>query len=191
MEFMKFYKMHVMRGVKMIKKDTNLSMILVGVLYFILGVVFIAATEELIKTFNYILVCICAIIGVLQMINFFISKKYRDNNYTDLLVAVVFIWVSLILYVYYGFMINILPILFSLYLFVMACDMLIKYIRLKDVIHVKRKKYLILFLIAILIGLLLIFNPGSVIYTYLKVTGVYLILVAVLYFVDFIKEIRK
>ena len=54
----------------MIKKETNLSMALVPVLYFILGVVFIAATEELIKTFNYILVCICAIIGVLQMIHF-------------------------------------------------------------------------------------------------------------------------
>ena len=119
------------------------------------------------------------------------NKKYIDNNYTDLLVAVVFIWVSLILYVYYGFMINILPILFSLYLFVMACDMLVKYICLKDVIPVKRTKYLILFLIAILIGLLLIFNPGSVIYTYLKITGVYLILVAVLYFMDFVKEVRK
>ena len=175
----------------MVKKETNLSMVLVPVLYFILGVVFIAATEELIKTFNYILVCICAIIGVLQMINFFVNGKYRDNNYTDLLVAVVFIWVSLILYVYYGFMINILPILFSLYLFVMACDMLIKYIRLKDVIHVKRTKYLVLFLFAVLIGLLLIFNPGSVIYTYLKVTGVYLILVSVLYIVDFIREVRK
>ena len=175
----------------MIKKETNLSMILVPVLYFILGVVFIAATEELIRTFNYILVCICAIIGVLQMISFFVNRKYKDNNYTDLLVAVVFIWVSLILYVYYGFMINILPILFSLYLFVMACDMLIKYIRLKDVIHVKRTKYLVLFLFAVLIGLLLIFNPGSVIYTYLKVTGVYLVLVAILYIVDFIREVRK
>ena len=175
----------------MVKKETNLSMILVPVLYFILGVVFIAATEELIRTFNYILVCICAIIGVLQMISFFVNRKYKDNNYTDLLVAVVFIWVSLILYVYYGFMINILPILFSLYLFVMACDMLIKYIRLKDVIHVKRTKYLVLFLFAVLIGLLLIFNPGSVIYTYLKVTGVYLVLVAILYIVDFIREVRK
>ena len=173
------------------KSDSFISDLLVGILYFVLGVVFLAATDELIKTFNYILVCICAIIGVIQLIQFFINKKYKDNNYTELLLAVVFIWVSLILYVYYGFMINILPILFSLYLFVMACDMLIKYIRLKDVIHVKRTKYLVLFLFAVLIGLLLIFNPGSVIYTYLKVTGVYLVLVAILYIVDFIREVRK
>lgn len=172
------------------KQESGLSGILVGILYFVLGVVFVAATEELIKTFNYILVCICAILGVIQMIQFFVGKKYLNNNYTDLLVAVVFIWVSLILYVYYGFMINILPILFSLYLFMMACDMLVKFFNMKDV-DVKRKKYLFLALASIVVGLLLIFNPGGVIYTYLRVTGIYLIIVAVLYFVDYFKLIKK
>lgn len=173
------------------KQESGFSEVLVGILYFILGVVFLAATEDLIKTFNYILVCICAIIGVIQLIQFFVSKKYLDNNYTDLLMAVVFIWVSLILYVYYGFMINILPILFSLYLFVMACDMLVRYIKLKGVIQVNRKKYLILAILAVIVGILLIFNPGSVIITYLKITGAYLILVALLYFMDYFKGIKK
>ena len=102
---------------QIMNNENNLSRILVSILYFVLGVILIAATKELIKTFNYILVSICAIIGVLQIISFFLNKKYKDNNYSDLLIAVVFIWVSLILYVYYGFMINILPILFSLYLY--------------------------------------------------------------------------
>jgi len=173
------------------RKESGFSGILVGILYFVLGVVFLAATEELFKTFNYVLVCICAIIGVIQLIQFFINKKYLENNYTDLLMAVVFIWVSLILYVYYGFMINILPILFSLYLFVMACDMFVKYIGLKDAVDIKRNKYLILALIALLIGLLLIFNPGSIVYTYLKITGVYLVVVSVLYFIDYFKSMKK
>ena len=108
------------------KNEGNLNSILIGILYFVLGVVFIAATSELLKTFNYILVCICAIIGVLQGIGYFLGKKYQSGNYSDLLSAVVFIWVSLILYVYYGFMINILPILFSLYLFIMAVSLLIR-----------------------------------------------------------------
>ena len=173
------------------RKEDGLSGILVGLLYFVLGVVFLAATSELIRTFNYVLVSICAIIGVIQFIQFFMNKKYKDCNYTDLLLAVVFIWVSLILYVYYGFMINMLPILFSLYLFVMACDMLVKYIKLKEVVDVNRKKYLILGGIAVIVGLLLIFNPGGVIFTYLKVTGLYLILVSVLHFVDYFKLFRK
>jgi len=163
-------------------KDKDLSGILVCVLYFILGVVLIAATDELIKTFNYILVSICAIIGVIQLIGFFVGKKYKENNYSDLLVAVVFIWVSLILYVYYGFMIIILPILFSLYMFVMGLDMLTKFLNDKD------KKNLILSLIAIVIGVLLIFNPGTMILTYLKVAGVYLVLVSILSFVSYFRR---
>lgn len=153
-----------------------------GILYFVLGIVFIAATDELLKTFNYILVCICAVIGVVQILSFLLEKDYQKNNYTDLLIGVVFIWVSLVLYVYYGFMINILPILFSLYLFVMAIEMWVRYVHLKEFADIRRGKYLFLGFVAIVVGLLLIFNPGGVILTYLKVTGVYLILVSLLYF---------
>ena len=153
-----------------------------GILYFVLGIVFIAATDELLKTFNYILVCICAVIGVVQILSFFLEKDYQKNNYTDLLIGVVFIWVSLVLYIYYGFMINILPILFSLYLFVIAIEMWVRYVHLKEFVNIRRGKYLFLGFVAIVVGLLLIFNPGGVILTYLKVTGVYLILVSLLYF---------
>lgn len=163
-------------------KERDLNGMLIGILYFILGVVLIGATADFLKTFNYIMVSICAIIGVLQMIGFFVSKKYKYNNYSDLLLAVVFIWVSLVLYVYYSFVIIILPILFSLYMFMMGLEMLTKYINLKD------KKYLILSLVAIGVGLLLIFNPGSVIFIYLKIAGVYLILVALLSFSSILKK---
>lgn len=175
----------------MFKKDINLSTVLMGILYLVLGIVFVAATEELLKTFNYILVCICAIIGVIQIIAHFVEKDYKNNNYSNLLIGIVFIWVSLILYVYYGFMINILPILFSLYLFVMAVEMFVRYVNLKSVINVNRVKYLLLGLIAIIVGLLLIFNPGSIVLTYLKVTGVYLILVSFLYFAEYINSFKK
>ena len=153
-----------------------------GILYFVLGIVFIAATDELLKTFNYSLVCIGAVIGVGQILSFFLEKDYQKNNYTDLLIGVVFIWGRLVLYIYYVFMINILPILFSLYLFVMAIEMWVRYVHLKEFVNIRRGKYLFLGFVAIVVGLLLIFNPGGVILTYLKVTGVYLILVSLLYF---------
>lgn len=173
------------------KKENGLSIVLVSLLYFALGVIFIAATEELLTTFNYILVSLCAIIGILQILGFFLGKKYKNGTYHDILIGTVFVWVSLILYVYYRVMINILPILFSLYLFIMAVDLLIKYVESKEIDGTYRWKYLILGLLACVVGLLLIFNPGSVIYTYLKVTGVYLILVAVLYFYGFVKSLKK
>ena len=99
----------------MFQKNFNVSTVLIGLLYLVLGIVFIAATDELLKTFNYILVCICFIIGVIQMLSFFLEREHLKDDYTSLLIGVVFVWVSLVLYVYYGFMINILPILFSLY----------------------------------------------------------------------------
>lgn len=168
------------------EKENGLSIVLIGLLYFVLGVIFIAATDELLTTFNYILVSICGIIGVLQILGYFLGKKYKNGTY-DLLIGVVFVWVSLILYVYYRIMINILPILFSLYLFIMAIDLIEKYVRYKDVVYIKRGKYLILGILAVVVGLLLIFNPGEVIYTYLKITGVYLLLVAFLYFLTYIR----
>ena len=88
-------------------------------------------------------------------------------------------------------MINILPILFSLYLFVMAIEMWVRYVHLKEVVNIRRGKYLLLGVLAIVIGLLLIFNPGSVILTYLKVTGVYLVLVSLLYFMECFRLIGK
>ena len=172
------------------EKENGLSTVLISLLYFVLGVIFIAATDELLTTFNSILVSIGAIIGVLQIIGFFLGKKYKNGTY-DLLIGVVFIWVSLILYVYYRIMINILPILFSLYLFIMAVDLMVKYVESKKELNIKRGKYLILGLLAIIIGLLLIFNPGEVIYTYLKITGAYLILVAILYAYTYIKSFKK
>ena len=164
------------------KEESNLNSILISTLYFILGVVLIAATNELIKTFNYILVSISAIIGVLQIISFIINQKYKNNDYNDLLIAVIFLWVSLILYVYYGFMINILPILFSLYLFVMSIDMISKYINNKN------KTNLVLCILAVIVGLLLIFNPGQAILIYLKITGIYLVIVSILNLVELINK---
>ena len=64
------------------------------------------------------------------------------------------------------------------------------FVEYKKELNIKRGKYLILGLLAIIIGSLLIFNPGSAIYTYLKVTGAYLILVAMLYAYTFIKSFK-
>ena len=76
------------------EKEKNLSTLLISLLYFVMGVIFIAATDELLTTFNYILVSISAIIGILQIISFFINKKYK-NGTSELLIGVVLIWVSL------------------------------------------------------------------------------------------------
>ena len=178
----------------MINDNSKLSSILISVLYFIMGVVFVAATDQLLKTFNYTLICICAVIGVIQFISFFIGKKYEDGHYTDLVMSVVFIWVSLILYVFDGF--NILPVVFSLYLLIMAVDFLIQFVQKKDLKGIDRWKYFILFVISVVISLLLIFHTGTFmlddgISIYFKITGIYMIGISLWYIYEFIKSHKK
>ena len=178
----------------MINEDNKLGVILISILYFVLGIVFIAATDSLLITFNYTLICICAIIGIIQLISFFVSKKYKDGHYTDLVMAVVFIWVSLILYVFEGF--NILPVVFSLYLLIMAVDFFIQFLQKNDLKGYSRWKYFILCVLSVVIALLLIFHTGSFdagekIFVYLKITGVYLVIIAVWYMYMFVKGLRK
>ncbi len=167
------------------KKESSLSLILTSILSLILGIVLIVATEELLVSINYVLVCLFAIIGVIQVISFLTSKGYRTNNYNSLILGTIFIWLSLFIYVYYTMLIIILPVIFSLYAFIMGVLLLIKFFTKKD------KKYIILSLLSFLLGIILIFRPELSIYTYFKITGTYVILVAIFYFLEYLKELKN
>ena len=163
-------------------QEKNLTTIITNILYFILGVLFICTTEQLITTFNYILVCVCAVIGIIQIISYIFSKEKKQIN---LIIGVIFIWSALLLYVYYGY--NILSILFSLYLFIMAVTLFQK---IKEE-NINKLVNIIFGLGAIITGVLLIFNAKSTVFTYLKITGVYLIIVAVYPLIEYIKNYKK
>lgn len=172
------------------KKERDISVILTGILSFILGGLLICATEDLVTTFNYLLVCIFLIVGVIKIINFLISKDYLNNYYNNLIIGITFIWLALIFYKYYMIIINILPILFSLYLFVMGSVLAIKYNSLKTNLGTKYWIYIIMAILALTVGILLIFEPMWSIYVYLKITGTYIILLSLLYFYEFFKNIK-
>ena len=55
--------------------------------------------------------------------------------------------------------------LFSLYLFIVFYNMIIRYCNATS----NKKRYLILGILALIVGVLLIFNPGGMILIYLKV----------------------
>jgi uncharacterized membrane protein HdeD (DUF308 family) len=172
------------------KKDKDISTVLMGLLSFVLGGLLICATEDLLTTFNYVLVCIFAIVGVVEIISFFTSRDYAINYYNKLLIGCTFIWLALILYKYYMVIINILPILFSLYLFIMAAVMGIKYNLIKVSLKIKYKVYIVMAILAVLVGVLLIFEPLWSVYVYLKITGVYVVMLSMLFFYEFFKNIK-
>ena len=163
-------------------KERNLVPIITNILYFILGVLFICATDELIKTFDYILICVCAVIGVVQIISNSFNKEKKQYN---LIIGIIFIWAALILYANKG--LNLLPILFSLYLLIISASFFQKTKEEKDIRWIN----LIFGIGAIVTGLLLIFTKDVKIFTYLKITGVYLIIVAVYPLIEYIKNYKK
>ena len=179
-----------MRGVRM-ENRSNLNLILTSILSFILGIFLIIATDSLLETINYVLVCIFAIIGVIQIISFFVGDDYKKNIYNSLILGVVFIWLSLFIYKYYTMLIIILPVIFSLYSFIMGVILLSWYFIFKNDLKVKYTRYLVLSIISFIIGLVLIFRPALTVYTYFKITGVYVIFVAILFFFEFLRNIRK
>ena len=172
------------------KKERDYSVLLLGLLSFVLGGLLICATDDLVTTFNYILVCIFAIVGGIEVIGFFTHKDYLNNFYNKLLLGCSFMWLALIFYKYYMVIINILPILFSFLLFVMVAVLFMKYNTIKNVIGVKYKVYLVMAVLALVVGIFLIFEPLWSVYVYLKITGVYVIMLSMLYFYEFFKNIK-
>ncbi len=172
------------------KKERDYSVLLLGLLSFVLGGLLICATDDLVTTFNYILVCIFAIVGGIQIISFFTHKDYLNNFYNKLLLGCSFMWLALIFYKYYMVIINILPILFSFLLFVMVAVLFMKYNTIKNVMGVKYKIYLVMAVLALVVGIFLIFEPLWSVYVYLKITGVYVIMLSMLYFYEFFKNIK-
>lgn len=173
------------------KKENDLSLLLTSFLLAILGISLLIATEELLVSVNYVLVCIFAIIGVIQIISFIFHKSYITNSYSSLIIGTIFLWLAVFIYVYYTMIIIILPIIFSLYSVIMGVILLIKYFNIKDILKVKYKRYLLLSIISFILGILLIFKPELSVYTYFKITGVYVLFVAVAYFLEYLNLFKN
>lgn len=172
-------------------EDSKLSLLLTSFLSLVLGITLIVSTEDLLISINYVLVCIFAIVGVIQIIGFLISKQYKKNIYNQLILGSIFLWLALFIYIYYTMLIIILPIIFSLYSIIMGIILMIKYFNIKEITKIKYKRYLILSILSFIIGIVLILRPMLSVYTYFKITGVYIILVAISYFIEYIHSLKR
>ena len=100
--------------------------------YYLLGIVLslvlIFATNELLSTINYLFVVIFAIISIVQIINFIMDKEYLTRNYSSMIISVMCAWMAMFIYKYGDFLfLEMLPVLVSLLLFIMATSSFTKY----------------------------------------------------------------
>ena len=150
---------------------------------FVLSLVLVFDTSEFLSTINYLFVVIFAIVAVIELINFIMDKEYLKRNYSGLVVSIMSIWMAFFVFKYGDFLfLEMLPVLVSLLLFIMATSSFTKYFDYKITGN------LIVSIVSIILGLLLIFVPRSVVYILFKITGIYMFLILILDFIDLKKK---
>lgn len=173
----------VLEKIEKSKSSSGVSEVFYYLLGLVIGIVLIFATEELLSTINYLFVVIFAIIAVVQLISFVMDKKYISRDYSSLIIGIMCIWVAMFVFKYGSFLfLEMLPVLVSLLLFIMATSSITKYFDRKITGN------LIVSIISIILGILLIFVPKSIMYTLFKVVGVYIIVMIILDFIDYKKN---
>lgn len=173
----------VLEKIEKTKSSSGVSEVFYYLLGLVIGIVLIFATEELLSTINYLFVVIFAIIAVVQLISFVMDKKYISRDYSSLIIGIMCIWVAMFVFKYGSFLfLEMLPVLVSLLLFIMATSSITKYFDRKITGN------LIVSIISIILGILLIFVPKSIMYTLFKVVGVYIIVMIILDFIDYKKN---
>ena len=172
--------------IKIEKRKNNISEEFYYLLGIVLALVLIFATEEFLSTINYLFVVIFAIVAVIQLINFIMNKEYERKNYTYISRSIVCIWLALFIFQYGNFLfLEMLPILLSLILSLMAISSLTKYFDFRN------KGNLIITIISLVLAVLLMFIPSDIIYIFFKITGFYILVMFILDFIDYKKHYFK
>ena len=158
-------------------------------LYYLIGVVIsmvlIFATREFLSSINYLFVIILAVIAVIQMVNFVMDREYEKRNYSGMVIGIMSIWMAMFVFKYGDFLfLEMLPVLVSLLLFIVATNSFTKYF------DRRLTGNLVISIISLVLGVLLIFVPKSVMYILFKITGVYMLIMILVDFIDY-KNSRK
>lgn len=153
-------------------------------LYYLIGLVIamvlIFATREFLSSINYLFVIVFAVVAVIQMVNFVMDKEYEKRNYSGMVIGIMSIWMAMFVFKYGDFLfLEMLPVLVSLLLFIVATNSFTKYF------DRRLTGNLVISIISLVLGVLLIFVPKSVMYILFKITGVYILVMILVDFIDY------
>lgn len=167
-------------------KRYNVSEGFYYILGFVLSLVLIFATDELLSTINYLFVVVFSIIAIIKIINFIIDREYLKKNYSNMIVGIMCLWLSLFTFKYgQALFLELFPVIISLLLFLMAISSIIKYFD-KGV-----NTNLIIGVVSIIFGVTLIFVSKSMMYIFFKIIGIYIFIMVILDFIDYKKSNNK
>lgn len=169
-----------MEGIKQLLKKTGWVSILESLVFGILGAIVIWKPEETIKVISYVLGIIFITIGILKIINYFLTKeKYDFYNY-DLIYGLMTCVLGIVTMVYSSTISSILRIIIGIWIVYSSFIRMNLSLELRS-IKVKIWIYsLILAIVMLICGLFVIMNSGTIITT----IGIMMVVYAVIDIVE-------
>ena len=161
------------------------SSLFVGILYIFVGIIIFIGRERLYYDIVSILVFVFLIISLFNFFKYL--TKYNDNYY--LVSCIINLVVSFILVFVPNISYSIMPFLFSLYLFIISISNLIMYILFWVNKSNHKFRYLINFIIYLIVAFPIMINPLYNGYRFIICISIYLILLGIFCFIDFIVDI--
>ncbi len=173
----------VLEKIETEKKKRNLPENFYYILLIAISCTLIFSTKGFLSTINYLFVIIFAIVAVIKIINFIMDKKYLGMEYSDLVMGIMSAWIAIFIFKYGQYIfLEMLPVLVSLLLFLMAISSFIKYFTIRKIGN------MIFSIASLIFGVLLLVLPGSIVYFFFKLTGIYILVMVILDFIDYKKN---
>lgn len=179
-----------MKSIEKIFKKTGWVSILESIIFAVLGVIMIWKPEETLKTISYILGIIFIVVGIVKIINYFISKGKYDLYNNDLIYGLMACVLGIVTMVFSNTIGSIFRIIIGIWILYSSFIRMNFSVKLKTLNSDIWIYSLILAIIMFVCGLYVIINSGAVIVT----IGIMIVIYAIIDIIEdiiFMKNVKE
>lgn len=145
----------------------HLMEILQALLLFVLGFLILFSDSIIMNSLKTVFITFFLISGLISLLNFIITKDYKNNQYINLIVGTINVWSSLFIVNNYELFLKVLPQIISVFAVIIGITFLIDYLNKEN----KTKLDLIKILLLVIYSLFLIGQPLELATIYTKLSG--------------------
>ena len=176
-----------METIKKIFKKSGYMSILEAIIFLILGIVLICFPVGSVKFIIYVMAAIFIVVGILKVVNYFITKGNYDFYSFDLAYGIVAIVIGIVVIAFSGALLSVFRIVVGIWIIYSALIRLNSALKLKKVAPNVWVPSLVLAIIMFICGLFVIINSGSV----AIITGVTIVIYSIIDIAESIIFIRN
>lgn len=160
-----------------------------GIILIIIGLIMWIGKERLYQDIVNILIMVLLLISLFNFAKFLLKNRNVVDNSNSLVSCIFNLFISLVFLYFPNIPLGLLPFLFAFYLFIIAIANFIMYILLFVNKSNNKIRYLISFIIYMVISIPILFEPVNNIDTFIVWLSCYIILLGISYVLDFFVNI--